>query len=118
MFSKYIPLVLTFDLSEVEDGLGLLRHLQWLQDGDGQAQQPQFDGNGVKGRVGATDVAELVDMLSDADDAILERVSMNLDEAAGQTIFKSVFLYLRVLYPGEMRYWKYPRLMLLYLGLE
>jgi len=43
----------------------------------------QFEYNGVKGRVGATDVAELVDMLSDANDAILERVSINLDEAAG-----------------------------------
>eukprot|EP00092_Neocalanus_flemingeri_P021730 GFUD01023573.1.p1 GENE.GFUD01023573.1~~GFUD01023573.1.p1 ORF type:complete len:902 (-),score=286.05 GFUD01023573.1:77-2782(-) len=43
----------------------------------------QFEYNGVKGRLGATDVAELVDMLSDANDVILERVSMNLDEAAG-----------------------------------
>ena len=49
----------------------------------------QFEYNGVKGRVGgATDVAELVDMLSDANDAILERVSMNLDEAAGLIIIK------------------------------
>jgi len=43
----------------------------------------QFEYNGVKGKVVSNDVAELVDMLSDANDIILERVSMNLDEAAG-----------------------------------
>ena len=51
----------------------------------------QFDFNGVKGRLGATDVAELVDILSDANDVILERVSMNLDEAAGtETWFRHI----------------------------
>jgi len=43
----------------------------------------QFDYNDVKGKVTSNDVAELVDMLSDANDIILERVSMNLDEASG-----------------------------------
>ena len=32
----------------------------------------------------SNDVAKLVDMLSDANDIILERVGMNLDEASGR----------------------------------
>merc|ERR1719419_545689 len=43
----------------------------------------QFEYNGVKGKVGDTDVADLIERLSDANDIILERISMNLDEAAG-----------------------------------
>ena len=40
--------------------------------------------NGInKARLGSTEVADLMDTLSDANDAILERVNMNLDEAAG-----------------------------------
>jgi len=43
----------------------------------------QFEYNGVKGKVGDSDVADLIERLSDANDIILERISMNLDEAAG-----------------------------------
>ena len=40
--------------------------------------------NGInKARLGSSEVADLMDTLSDANDAILERVNMNLDEAAG-----------------------------------
>ena len=43
-----------------------------------------FEFNGInKSRLGATEVADLMDTLSDANDAILERINMNLDEAAG-----------------------------------
>ena len=43
----------------------------------------------MKGKVVSNDVAELVDMLSDANDIILERVSMNLDEAAGDSFLNN-----------------------------
>ena len=40
--------------------------------------------NGInRARLGSTDVADLMDTLSDANDTILERINMNLDEAAG-----------------------------------
>ena len=40
--------------------------------------------NGInKARLNSTEVADLMDTLSDANDAILERVNMNLDEASG-----------------------------------
>ena len=40
--------------------------------------------NGInKARLGSTEVADLMDTLSDANDTILERINMNLDEAAG-----------------------------------
>ena len=38
-----------------------------------------FEFNGInKSRLGATEVADLMDTLSDANDAILERINMNL----------------------------------------
>ena len=40
--------------------------------------------NGInKARLGSTEVADLMETLSDANDTILERINMNLDEAAG-----------------------------------
>ena len=43
-----------------------------------------FEFNGInRARVGSTEVADLMEALSDANDVILERVNMNLDEAAG-----------------------------------
>ena len=39
--------------------------------------------NGINARMGSTEVADLMDTLSDANDTILERINMNLDEAAG-----------------------------------
>ena len=42
----------------------------------------QFQYSGVKVRLG-TDVAEMMDALSDANDVLLERIAISLDEAAG-----------------------------------
>ena len=41
------------------------------------------DHNGIKARLGSSEVADLMETLSDANDVILERINMNLDEAAG-----------------------------------
>jgi len=43
----------------------------------------QLEYNGIKGRVSSTDVEELLDILSDANDVILERIGINLDDAEG-----------------------------------
>ena len=67
-------------------------------------------------------MAELVDILSDANDVILERVSINLDEAAGASCIRNVLKpnsvgFIQV--SEEMltpSYWKYPKPMLQSLG--
>jgi hypothetical protein len=39
--------------------------------------------NGIKGRVDGNDVSRTLEVLADANDHILERVSINVDEASG-----------------------------------
>lgn len=39
--------------------------------------------NGIKGRVDSNDIARTLEVLADANDHILERVTINIDEASG-----------------------------------
>ena len=39
--------------------------------------------NGISGRIDKNDVAKTLEVLADANDRILERVSINVDEASG-----------------------------------
>jgi len=48
-----------------------------------EMMKSQFNFHGIKAGVSATQVEDLVDLLTDANDTILERINMNLDEAAG-----------------------------------
>ena len=43
----------------------------------------QLNYHSIKANVDSGDIGDLVDVLCDANDALMERINMNLDEAAG-----------------------------------